>query len=52
MKKQCQHQHQWQITRELSELEKRVTSKEVEVRCTRCGQKGKVNYRDLKWLIK
>ena len=50
MKKQCQHQ--WQITRELSELEKRVTHKEVEVRCRKCGQTGKVNYRDLKWLIK
>ena len=50
MKKQCQHQ--LQVTRELGELEKRVTHKEVEVRCRKCGQKGKVNYRDLEWLIK
>ena len=50
MKKQCQHQ--WQVTRELSELEKRVSHKEIEVRCRKCGQKGKINYRDLKWLMK
>ena len=50
MKKQCQHQ--WQVTRELSELERRVSHKEVEVRCKKCGQKGKINYRDLEWLMK
>ena len=50
MKKQCQHQ--WQVTRELGEYEKRVTHKAVAVRCRKCGQKGKVNYRDLEWLMK
>ena len=50
MKKQCKHQGQ--VTRELSELEKRVSHKEVAVRCRKCGQTGKVNYRDLEWLIK
>ena len=41
MKKQCQHH--WKVTRELSELEKRVSHKEIEVRCRKCGQKDKVN---------
>lgn len=51
MKKQnCKHE--WYVERQLSELEKRVTNKEISVRCKKCGQTGKVNYRDLKWMIK
>lgn len=46
------HEHKFQIIRETTELERKVTKKSYLVQCQVCGLTGYVNRKDLEWVRK
>lgn len=46
------HEHQFQIVRETTELERKVTGKTLYVQCKICGLPAYCNRKDLEWVRK
>lgn len=46
------HEHKFQIIRETTELERKVTGKTLYVQCEICGLPGYTNKKDLEWVRK